>query len=98
MVYLHEISEEEEVYIDQDFNGVLFFVDLLNTMKAEMTLLKWMDLYSKITGLNIFKIPLKVVVTKGSLLHHSMLTREKERIRSQLSKVIQPTQIIFWNS
>jgi hypothetical protein len=63
-VYFHELSEEEPVYLEQGYNGVLFFVDLVNSWNAVSTILQWVELISRLTGTNIFKIPVRVIVTQ----------------------------------
>ena len=64
-MYFHELSEEEELYIGLKYDAVLFFVDLINNWKVEENILKWLEMHSKNTGTNIFKIPLLIIVMKN---------------------------------
>ena len=64
--------------------------------------MKWMDRYSKETGVNIFKIPVKVIVMtrSGTLKKEKEKEKEKERkrIRRMLERIIEPGQILFWEN
>lgn len=66
VVYFHQLSEQEELYLGLNYDGVLFFVDLVNHWKVEENILKWLEIHSKCTGRNIFKIPFLMMVMKAN--------------------------------
>lgn len=63
-VFLHELESEVEVYLKYPYDGILFFMDLVNFHKTSQNILKWLELCSEHNGINIFKIPLRVIVMK----------------------------------
>lgn len=58
------MNEEETLYLETKYDGILFFVDLVGTWNVVENILKWMEIQSKLTGRNIYKIPLRIIVTK----------------------------------
>jgi hypothetical protein len=58
------LNEEETLYLETKYDGILFFVDLVGTWNVVENILKWMEIQSKLTGRNIYKIPLRIIVTK----------------------------------
>lgn len=64
LVYFHQLNEEETLYLETKYDGILFFVDLVGTWNVVENILKWMEIQSKLTGRNIYKIPLRIIVTK----------------------------------
>jgi len=55
-----------------------------------------MELLSKITGTNIFHIPIRVIITKTDL--HINLVKWKKTLENQLSSVVSPHQIIYFEN
>lgn len=94
IVYFHELSEEEPLYLEREYDGVFFFVNLIDTWYAVENILKWMGLLSKITGINVFSIPIKVIVTKT--FSHTNFIKWKKTLEKQLSSVVFPSQIIYF--
>lgn len=47
------------------YDGIIFFVDIINTWNVADKILRWVEVQSKYTGENIFKIPLKIIITKS---------------------------------
>jgi len=69
------LSEEEEIYLEKKYDGIIFFVDLVGTWNVTENILKWMELQSRLTGVNIFKIPLRVIITKTKSHKHDFKWR-----------------------
>jgi GTPase SAR1 family protein len=42
IVTFHELSNAEELYLSQSYDGVLFFVDLVNNWRVEEAILRWL--------------------------------------------------------
>lgn len=69
------MSEEEEIYLEKKYDGIIFFVDLVGTWNVTENILKWMELQSRLTGVNIFKIPLRVIITQTKSHKHDFKWR-----------------------
>lgn len=93
LIILHELSEYEEIYLEKQYDGVIFFVDLVGTWNVAENILKWMELQSRLTGVNIFKIPLRVIITKTK--SHKNDLKWLIQLQDELASLIKSNQIIY---
>ena len=66
VVYFYELEQEEELYMEKKYDGILFFIDFVNNWQVTDNVLKWLDMQSRNTGMNMFKIPIRVIVNRVS--------------------------------
>ena len=76
IIYFHNLSEEEELYLEQKYDGILFFVDFVSTWQTADFIIKWIELQSKGTGCNIFKIPIQVIVNQVTTHSSAQIWRD----------------------
>jgi hypothetical protein len=70
------------------YDGVLFFVDLVHHLNTKENILKWLELYSRESGVNIFKIPIKIIATKSHMLIGKELEEEKCKIEKEIAEIL----------
>lgn len=69
-------------------------MDLINTWNVIENILKWVEAQSRLTGVNIFKIPIQVIVTKTKNTRNE--DKEKRCLEQQLLSLILPQQITYF--
>lgn len=71
-------------------------MDLVGTWNVVENILKWMELQSRLTGTNIYKIPLRVIITKTRTQNND--EKWKKCLEKDLSTLVQPDQIVYFES
>ncbi len=71
---------------------------MVHTVNILSNLTTWLELYSNETKVNIFKIPLLVIATKGNLLSKNDEEREKTKIKNQLKNILNCEQQLLFAS
>lgn len=41
-MYFHELAEEEELYLETEYDGIIFFLDFKYNWKVQENILKWL--------------------------------------------------------
>lgn len=93
-VYFHDLCEEEELYLEKKYDGILFFLDFVSNWKAAENILKWLEMQSRGTGTNIFKIPIKVIVNRVTA--HPYANKWKYMLNRELESILDPEQIFYF--
>ncbi len=64
IVYLHEIEEKVgvDVYLNNSYDGILFFVKIDDFHNTSRNVVDSLALYSQASGCNIYQIPIKIIV------------------------------------
>jgi hypothetical protein len=89
-----------EVYLKSHFDGILFFVRIDDFHNTSRNVLESLAQYSQISGNNVYKIPIKIVVisAKSHSTYDDIGYGEKRRLREEVSNIFEEGQIIYVES
>jgi hypothetical protein len=79
------------------FDGILFFVKIDDFHNTSRNVLESLVLYSQVTGCNVYKIPIKIVVisSKKGDDYDDIGYGEKRSFRDEVSNLFNDEQIIY---
>lgn len=86
-----------EVYLKYPFDAILFFVKIDEFHNTAKHFLETIQLYSRISGMNVYKIPLRIVAVsnKTGKYYDSIGRGDKMRLSVEVAHLINEDQIIF---
>jgi len=85
-----------DAYFSYPFDGVLYFLNISDYHNPQFAIIEQLAQISKLNGVNIFKMPLKVMVLSSKKHPYlSMRHSEKENLKKQLAGMVQNSMIIF---
>ena len=101
-VFLHEIEEREgmDAYFKYPFNALLFFVRIGDFHNSSKNLLQFLNSYSSLSGSNVYKVPVAVIVLSSKLddCYNDISYSEKRAFEDEINSIVQLDQIIYVES
>jgi len=101
-VFLHEVEEREgmDAYFRYPFNALFFFVRIGDFHNSSKNLLEFLNSYSSLSGINVYKVPVAVIVLSSKLddSYNDISYSEKRAFEDEIERIVQLDQIIYVES